>query len=184
MIYTRRRSMKNLWSHSSSKSPRLPITRSWWNTRRKNSGRVLCRPCRTAGFKSGNKTTWRARKLCLCRVLLAVVMILLNPRGSDANTPTAPSSPEQRESTAINRNINSTFSAPQLTVSRIPFLGKDLWTNEVQEPGPVHPRWLRVLSAKAVHPAMYVPADGLVYCPIAKVSTIYTVCTVPSLSCP
>ena len=31
--------------------------------------------------------------------------------------------------------------------------------------------WIRVDSAKAAHPAMYVPADGVVYCPIAKAST-------------
>lgn len=30
--------------------------------------------------------------------------------------------------------------------------------------------WMHVGSAKAAHPAMYVPADGVVYCPIAKVS--------------
>lgn len=30
-------------------------------------------------------------------------------------------------------------------------------------------KWIRVRSSAAMHPAMYVPADGLVYCPIAKV---------------
>eukprot|EP00752_Nemacystus_decipiens_P002300 g2176.t1 len=30
--------------------------------------------------------------------------------------------------------------------------------------------WVRVLSSTAMHPAMYVPGDGMVYCPIAKVA--------------
>lgn len=29
--------------------------------------------------------------------------------------------------------------------------------------------WVRVRSSTAMHPAMYVPGDGMVYCPIAKV---------------
>lgn len=29
--------------------------------------------------------------------------------------------------------------------------------------------WMRVRSSGAMHPAMYVPADGMIYCPIAKV---------------
>ncbi|CAM9460487.1 unnamed protein product [Choristocarpus tenellus] len=36
--------------------------------------------------------------------------------------------------------------------------------------GPPKPRWFRVVNSKAAHPAMYVPGDGLVYCPIAKVA--------------
>ncbi|CAB1096481.1 unnamed protein product [Ectocarpus sp. CCAP 1310/34] len=31
-------------------------------------------------------------------------------------------------------------------------------------------RWMRVRSSGAMHPAMYVPGDGMIYCPIAKVA--------------
>lgn len=127
------------------------------------SGPVFRRPCRRAGFDNG-KTMWRTSNLC--HVLLAVVAVLLNPRGSDANTPTTPPSPEQGESTN-----NSTLAEPQLTVSRLPFLEKGGGADGVHQLRPTNPHWVRVLSAKATHPAMYVPGDGLVYCPIAKAST-------------
>lgn len=40
------------------------------------------------------------------------------------------------------------------------------WQQEKEQNLP----WMYVASAKAAHPAMYVPADGVVYCPIAKAS--------------
>lgn len=40
------------------------------------------------------------------------------------------------------------------------------WQQEQEQKLP----WMHVASAKAAHPAMYVPADGVVYCPIAKAS--------------
>lgn len=53
-------------------------------------------------------------------------------------------------------------------ISRIPFLHGERGVVDAAQPQ--EPRWVRVFSAKAAHPAMYVPADGIVYCPIAKVS--------------
>ena len=53
------------------------------------------------------------------------------------------------------------------TLSELPFLeGKD----GAGEGKVDTSNWVRVRSSTAMHPAMYVPGDGMVYCPIAKVS--------------
>lgn len=68
----------------------------------------------------------------------------------------------EREATGNNTAITA--------VSRIPFLNGERGVVDAAQPQ--EPRWVRVFSAKAVHPAMYVPADGIVYCPIAKASAV------------
>lgn len=54
------------------------------------------------------------------------------------------------------------------SISPLPFLGEPT-NGKAEMEGPLKPKWMHVISAKAAHPAMYVPGDGLVYCPIAKV---------------
>ncbi|CAN0075499.1 unnamed protein product [Scytosiphon promiscuus] len=59
---------------------------------------------------------------------------------------------------------SSTGSA---VVTKLPFLeGEDGQAGARADAA----HWTRVRSSAAMHPAMYVPADGVVYCPIAKVA--------------
>lgn len=52
------------------------------------------------------------------------------------------------------------------SLSELPFLGGEDGGGQARMDAS---RWVRVRSASAMHPAMYVPGDGMVYCPIAKV---------------
>lgn len=55
---------------------------------------------------------------------------------------------------------------PFLTGGRI--VGEKGTIPRIEGADPSH--WVRVVSPLSMHPAMYVPGDGMVYCPIAKVS--------------
>lgn len=68
---------------------------------------------------------------------------------------------------------NSSSNSSSLPPSELPFLledGEDQEKRAALEPA--QPRWVRVMSSLAMHPAMYVPGDGMVYCPIAKASAV------------
>lgn len=79
----------------------------------------------------------------------------------------------QEERAAIGNN-----TAAIAALSRIPFLHGETGAAAVDAPQLQEPRWVRVFSAKAAHPAMYVPGDGIVYCPIAKVGAVAVAATV------
>lgn len=57
------------------------------------------------------------------------------------------------------------------SLSKLPFLegqdGGGDWQGKLDAS-----HWVRVRSPSAMHPAMYVPGDGMVYCPIAKVRKV------------
>lgn len=66
-------------------------------------------------------------------------------------------------------NADAAAPVTPASVLDLPYLVADK-NNSLAKPEPSRPGWVRVVSAKAAHPAMYVPADGLIYCPIAKAS--------------
>ena len=73
-----------------------------------------------------------------------------------------------------NRPANNSSNSSSLPASELPFLleeGEEQGKRAALEPA--QPRWVRVMSSLAMHPAMYVPGDGMVYCPIAKASVGY-----------
>ncbi len=64
------------------------------------------------------------------------------------------------------RGSDSSSSGSDGGLSTLPFLGGEDGGGQGTIDGS---RWVRVRSPSAMHPAMYVPGDGMVYCPIAKV---------------
>lgn len=109
-----------------------------------------------------------ARRRCLLVAVWLTVMCLLAAAALMSSRRSA-ATQGSTSTTSNNRVENSTESA--LTVSELPFL-LDGGVNERAAVDAAQPRWVRVLSSKAAHPAMYVPADGMVYCPIAKASVV------------
>lgn len=92
--------------------------------------------------------------------LLAVAILVGSSRSSTKDRESV-----KKGNTTLGRNSNV------VAISSSSFLGEPL-KEKTEGTDKGKARWMRVKSARAAHPAMYVPGDGLVYCPIAKVRVV------------